>query len=449
MHILKIKKILFIILGVVVFNLFFVQNVFAASGVVTGNTVRVRKEASTTSEIVTNVYKNDKIEAIELIGEWYKVKANNKEGYIHKDYIDVKEIITSTETAKVEETKEEVQEENAVNNVEEKKEEVIIPENTEKVITKDTGVYLVPIITSTQMDDLLIGKKVMALETLNGWINISYDGKSGWIRVSSLIETEKQEGPAEEEDKKPEPVKKEEINQETPKEEKQTSKFGYISATTVNIRKEPNTSSTILDQLDKKEKIEILSTANGWHKIKVNGITGYVSASLVVDKLEDIVSRSGETTTRPVEKVEETGKAEEVIAKSTPQILSSRGEEVVNYAKTFLQVKYVSGGNGPTSFDCSGYTCYVYKNFGVSLARTTGGQATAGVEVAKKDLQLGDIVVFNDDANKKIGHVGIYVGNNSFIHASNPNPYPKGGVKITSLSDSYYELRYVTSRRVI
>ena len=125
------------------------------------------------------------------------------------------------------------------------------------------------------------------------------------------------------------------------------------------------------------------------------------------------------------------------------------GQEVVDYAMTFLQTKYVSGGNGPDSFDCSGFTCYIYKKFGVSLPRTTGGQATVGTEIAKKDLQLGDLVVFNDDANKKVGHTGIYVGNNSFIHASNPSPYPKGGVKITSLSDSYYELRYVTSRRLI
>ena len=68
-----------------------------------------------------------------------------------------------------------------------------------------------------------------------------------------------------------------------------------------------------------------------------------------------------------------------------------------------------------------------------------------GTYVEKANLQLGDIVIFNDDANTSIGHVGIYIGGNNFIHASNPSD----GVKITSLSSSYYTKRYVTARRLV
>ena len=122
------------------------------------------------------------------------------------------------------------------------------------------------------------------------------------------------------------------------------------------------------------------------------------------------------------------------------------GAAVVEYAKQYLGYKYVSGGASPsTGFDCSGFTTYVYKHFGVSLNRTSSGQNNNGVAVAKSDLQPGDLVIFNNDANTTIGHVGIYIGDGNFIHASNPSD----GVKITTLTTGYYQKRYVGARRVI
>ena len=98
-----------------------------------------------------------------------------------------------------------------------------------------------------------------------------------------------------------------------------------------------------------------------------------------------------------------------------------------------------------TGFDCSGFTQYVYKHFGISLYRSSKDQIKNGVAVEKSDLQLGDLVIFNDEGNKAIGHVGIYIGGGDFIHASNP----KDGVKITTLLSGYYKIRYVGARRVV
>lgn len=98
---------------------------------------------------------------------------------------------------------------------------------------------------------------------------------------------------------------------------------------------------------------------------------------------------------------------------------------IVAYASNFIGTPYAWGGNGPSTFDCSGFTSYVFRHFGVSLPRTAAGQQGTGASVAKADLQPGDLVFFGSPAH----HVGIYVGNGCYIHA------PRTGdvVKISSL----------------
>ena len=109
----------------------------------------------------------------------------------------------------------------------------------------------------------------------------------------------------------------------------------------------------------------------------------------------------------------------------------------------FIGTPYASGGSSPAGFDCSGFTSYVYSNYGVSLPRTAAGQAGVGVEVSRSDLVPGDLVFFNTFGG--ISHVGIYVGDNSFIHST----VPGDTVKISSMSSSYYSSRYVCARRVM
>ena len=114
--------------------------------------------------------------------------------------------------------------------------------------------------------------------------------------------------------------------------------------------------------------------------------------------------------------------------------------------KKYLGYKYVAGGSSPsTGFDCSGFTTYVFRNFGVSLNRSSKDQIKNGTAVSKSNLQPGDIVIFKNQGKTAIGHVGIYIGSGNFIHAANK----KEGVVITALSSSYYSQRYVGARRVI
>lgn len=122
--------------------------------------------------------------------------------------------------------------------------------------------------------------------------------------------------------------------------------------------------------------------------------------------------------------------------------VNKSSSQVANYAYNFLGRPYVYGANGPNAFDCSGFTSYVYRHFGVSLPRTASSQFSAGSAVSRDNLAPGDLVFFNTVGY--LGHVGLYIGGGDFIHAAS-----SGRVKISSLSEGYYRTRYAGARRVL
>ncbi len=111
---------------------------------------------------------------------------------------------------------------------------------------------------------------------------------------------------------------------------------------------------------------------------------------------------------------------------------------VVAIAEQYLGTPYVWGGASPAGFDCSGFTMYVYAQVGVSLPHNAAAQYGYGSPVSRGNLAPGDLVFFDG-----LGHVGIYVGGNSFIHA----PHTGDRVKISSLT-GWYASTYVGARRL-
>ena len=157
-----------------------------------------------------------------------------------------------------------------------------------------------------------------------------------------------------------------------------------------------------------------------------------------------------------INNTEESSTTDDNIQELTHQALGINGDwveetkedKIIETAEEFLGVKYVWAANGPSAFDCSGFTKYVFKKNGISLPRYSGHQANIGTKVSFSELKKGDLVFFDTAKEFKhiVNHVGIYIGHNKFIHASS------GGKKvmITSFSKKkFYRHKFLYARRVI
>lgn len=125
-------------------------------------------------------------------------------------------------------------------------------------------------------------------------------------------------------------------------------------------------------------------------------------------------------------------------------------DELVSFAKNYLGIRYRRGGKTPKGFDCSGFTSYVFRQFGMKLNASSSSQYTQGEAVEDMDLLPGDLVFFSGRAVSKtrVGHVGLVTdvnpdGTFKFIHSSNSQ-----GVTVSKSTEPYYSRRYIGARRV-
>lgn len=125
-------------------------------------------------------------------------------------------------------------------------------------------------------------------------------------------------------------------------------------------------------------------------------------------------------------------------APTTNAPASASAQAVLNYAYKFIGTPYVWGGSTPRGFDCSGFTSYVFRNFGINLPRVSRSQATVGRKVSYSDLQPGDLVFFGSGS---ISHVGIYIGNGNMVHS------PRPGKRVEISTMKYHN--FITARRVL
>ena len=343
--------------------------------------------------------------------------------------------------------------------------------------TKETiKLKITPLIMSIDIAEVANEKSIEVIDIINNWAYAQYEGKYGWVRCEKIEQQEKVEEQPEQTEQSEENQNNEETNtqeqttenQQSQEEQEQNAqeqieqqpeaeqpqntesqtKTMYINSQTVNLRKEASTSSSVLTQLSINTQVEVISEQNGWSKVQVDGKTGYISSTLLSDKKQETSRGADElrgTTTQTEETEQETTTNNSSVTSTDTQNIvttstSSTGASVVSYANQFLGKPYVYGGTSPSGFDCSGFTYYVYKHFGVTLNRTAAGQYSNGTAVSKADLQVGDLVMFGSP----IWHVGIYIGNGKIIHAANPSR----GVTTDTIQSGYYYNNYAGARRI-
>lgn len=232
--------------------------------------------------------------------------------------------------------------------------------------------------------------KVVIIRKVDGWYLVDYNLQIGYMSADYIAF---------------DPVKNIELGN------------GRVAEGSVNLRSSPSQDGSVICRISQGETAYIIGFNNCWYKVQYNGNTGYIRSDLL------------ELTEKPV---------------GNGGSAASIAQSVIEFAKKYLGTPYVWGGTGPKGFDCSGFTRYVAKQFGVYVGRTADNQLDYGYAVSRENLAPGDLVFFERTygSGARATHVGIYIGGGSFIHAAN------GGVKITELSEDYYANRYVGARRI-
>ena len=270
------------------------------------------------------------------------------------------------------------------------------------------------------------GKELTITGVSGAWTACEIDSVSGYVYSQYVKETAANPvvAPSTDPDPDPEPSPEPETPAET------SGDAGYITGNNVRFRSGPSMSAEILGELFYGNVVTITGESGAWTAVVYNGKSGYVYSQYVA---------RGEYGTGSSE--EEPGENEE------PKPIigdNAKGQEIANYALRFVGYPYIWGGQDPsTGFDCSGLVYYVYSQFGYSLNRVAADQARNGVHVDPSNLQPGDILCFYSGGSY-IGHAGIYIGNNQFVHAANS----RSGVIITELS-GYYASRGYEARRIV
>ena len=221
-------------------------------------------------------------------------------------------------------------------------------------------------------------------DSVDGWYKIAYNGSTGYVSADYLN------------------VDKDNI----------FTTYGRINTSGVNVRSGASTDSSVLATIAEDAIVTVNGLVDGWYDVTCEyGTEGFIRSDYV-DLTESATSNSG----------------------------------IVDTARQYLGTRYVYGGASPSGFDCSGFTMYVYGQYGYSLPHSATSQWQSGLGTrvySISELQPGDLVFFNDparNAGKACSHAGIYVGNGQHIHASSSR---SGGVIISDLTSGYYNDYFV------
>ena len=272
------------------------------------------------------------------------------------------------------------------------------------------------------------GECIVVLGSENGWYKVSYNLQIGYMSADY-------------------------INVATA--ENAELGYGVVTGSGVNLRSGPDTSYNRVAVASQGDKCYIIGVNNGWYKVLYNNQTCYIRSDFL--NLTEVPYENQASTSQP--KYFRQGKAIGSVPSSNTSLGTSlgssassssytgtaTGSQILAKAQSYLGTPYAYGGASPSGFDCSGFVYYVYGTFGISVGRTPAAQASAGTQVDKSSLQVGDIVLFAGTAGSGITHAGIYAGNGQFIHS----PNSRSTVSYSDLTSGYWSEHFYCGIRVV
>jgi cell wall-associated NlpC family hydrolase/LysM repeat protein len=244
------------------------------------------------------------------------------------------------------------------------------------------------------------------------------------------------------------------------------SRYAVINGDSVNIRREPRTSSDEVTQVDSGTRVVILDRDGEWYRLRFpHGTEGWVRGGLLKAVAEPRVARvshrrhkeddgadehvASRTHRRPTYASSAHGGGRHSTSEAwSAADISDAGEaggKILERAAKYRGERYQWGSMSRSATDCSGFTSQVFKSEGFTIPRTSREQSSAGVPVHSKDLKPGDLVFFHTMRGARVTHVGIYMGHGKFIHASSAG----GHVQVNRLDEGYYQHRLVAARRIV
>lgn len=213
------------------------------------------------------------------------------------------------------------------------------------------------------------------------------------------------------------------------------TKYAEVKADRLNVRKEPTTDSKRIGYVDNGEKMKLIEDCGDWMKVLyTEGKEGYVSAEYVLILEEYTYAKTLEEEQAEIaarkaleerQNVSEEHAPESTVNVQAPNTTYETNTElrasIVSYAMEYVGNKYVSGGTSLSSgTDCSGFTCFIYADFGYSISRTPEGQYSgAGRAIDYSQIQPGDIICYSSNGGKSCTHVALYIGDGQIVHSAN------------------------------
>ncbi len=233
------------------------------------------------------------------------------------------------------------------------------------------------------------------------------------------------------------------------------TRYAAVTVDRLNVRQEPSTDSRRIGYAGQGEKLKLLEQQGDWMLVQyTEDQTGYVAAEYVTVSEEFLYAKSieeeraeqaaqRELARRMAEQEQAVPENTVVTPLTPPAAVYTSNEElrraIVDYAMLYLGYPYVHGGRSLAGgTDCSGFTCYIYADFGYSISRTPSGQySSAGRSIDYSEIQPGDIICYG---KSKCTHVGMYIGDGQIIHAANSR---KGVVIYDAGYDTILDVRNV------